>query len=219
MSGSSIRRMVGAALYVAAGLVFALEALANRVIDLEGKGASLLPKLSGMAQALRTESLWDIVYTVLIVLSTVVLVTLVQGRGAVLVTAGGAITLVGNLAHSAVVVVQVLAANMATQDPASMVRLWDSFNNDMTLLPILAMIIIYPLGGMVMAAGFVRAGIIGWWVVGAWVAMTILDLVLRFPGSHSVLAVVAAIVVTYTAARVAFPRSAATSARALPAAA
>lgn len=205
MSGSPVRRFVTAGLYMAAGVVFVIEALTNKVIDLEGKGAKLMPTLAGMGPALRTESEWDIVYTVLVVMSTVALIALVQGRGALLVTIGGAITLVGNLAHSAVVVVQVLAANMASQDQASMARLWDAFNNDMTLAPILLMIIVFPLGGIVMAAGLKRAGVVGWWVVAAWLVMTVLDLVAQFPGSHSILAVIAASVIAYTATRVAFP--------------
>lgn len=205
MSGTSVRRFFTAGIYLLTGLVFAAESLSNRVIDLEGKGAVLLPKIAGLGPALRTESQWDIVYTALIVLSTVALITFVRGRGSLLVTVGGAITLIGNLAHSAVVVIQVVAANMTTQDPASMARLWDSVNNDSTLLPIVLMVVIFPLGGIIMAAGLARARVVGWWVIAAWAVATVLDLVLQFPGSHSILAVIVAVVIAYTAARIAFP--------------
>ncbi len=205
MSTLSPRRLIAAGLYFATALVFAGEALTNRVIDLGGKGAVLVPKLAGLAPELRTESTWDLVYTVLIVLSMVALVPIIQGRGATLVLAGAALTLVGNLAHSAVVVIQVLAANMPAGDPAAMARLWDGVNNDTTLLPIMLMIIVFPLGGIVVAGGLVRAGIVGWWVLAAWIGLTALDLVLRFPGSHSLLAVVFAAVAAYTSAQLLSP--------------
>jgi hypothetical protein len=135
---------------------------------------------------------FDVVYAICVAIAAVAIPAVVIGRGSPVVLAGCLVAAVGNLAHSAVVIIQVLALTLASGDHAQGARLWDLFIGDAHLLPVVVMMIGYPLGWLIMAAGLARAGVIAWWPVALPIVGIGLNL-LSVPHSHDALVVLFAV--------------------------
>jgi hypothetical protein len=173
--------------------------------SLDGPGSTVVGLVSANLSGLRSGTWANIVYVIATTLFLLGLVTLIRGRGSVAVFAGAAIALVGNLAHSAVVVVQVVAANLPAVDPVQMAGLWDRFNNDPLVLPLVAMIFLFPVGTTLLTFGLVRAGLLHWSLLVLGIGLGVIDFA-HFPYSHDLLAIGNAVVSVAVSAALLAPK-------------
>ena len=187
ISAARPQRLFTAGALLVAAIAF-LASNFSRAPELNGAGTHVLDVVSARLPALETGTWWDLLYAVAVTLAVLGLATLVRGRGTGLVFAGAAVAIVGNLVHAAVVVIQVLAANLVAGDATQMAQLWDRVSADPHLLPLLVMILVFPVGLVVLTAGLVRARMVHWSLLALVLGMTVLDFA-HFRGSHDVLAI------------------------------
>ena len=204
LDGSLPKRLFTAtALLISAGAFLVSDLI--REPSLDGPGSAVIGVVSAHVMGLRNGTWANIVYAIATTLFLVGLVAIARGRGSAFVFAGAAIALVGNLAHSAVVVIQIFAANLPAGEAAQMAGLWDRFNNDPQTIPIVAMIILFPIGTTLVIFGLVRAGVIHWSLFALGIVVGLVDFA-HFPYSHDVLALGSAIVSVAVSFALLFPQ-------------
>src|SRR5262245_53240855 len=168
------RTLVAGFCFIAAALTFLASSLAPSVDY--GVPSAALATIANAPDAFAYTLALDVLYAVLLVPALLGVAGLAEGRGAALIYVGTGLALFGNLGHSFIAAIDLVARNMAVPvaDRGEMLALLNRLNEDAATIIVLPVMLAYVIGSVLTAVGLWRARLVPAWPVALMLAAGVL---------------------------------------------
>jgi hypothetical protein len=174
-TGYSTRILVAGVSFIGAALVFLAGSLTPSVDY--GTPSVALATIANAPDAFLYTFALDMLYAILLVPALLGVAGLPRGRGAALTYVGAGLALFGNLGHTFIGAIDLVARNMAVPaaDRGQMLALLNRLSDDAAAIIVLPMMLAFVVGSVLTAAGLWRARLIPVWPVTLMLAAGALD--------------------------------------------